>query len=143
MNEEKKRLASIANIILPHEDHEIFYFLQKGKNIFGKLLQRSNNSNRSNNIIKNKEVSWYRHTIFAFRDYKGIKNHKEINFPVICFHGEKDKLLSIESAEKYKIIFPAMNLIIIKNGRHQMAYSITDKIIGFLRPFLESPELDY
>lgn len=132
-----KRIRRMRNMLLQHEDYELFNLMQRGENILS--LFREKNSSRKN-LVK-KKITWYRQILNSLYNSKGLPKNKDNTYPVIAIHGENDRLLPKSSLHAFDLAFTGVEYHLLTKGRHAIYNSHTQEIMKKIMDFLKKNNL--
>jgi len=134
--EDSRRYRGMADKLLPYEDYKLYYLLEKGQSIVGRLERAGLGDNAPGDAIVTKRIGWYRQVLSALYDYNGADDARKISCPVIAIHGSADKVIAPASARTITQFIPQARLYFLDGVGHSMVYSdaraVAEKIRGFI-----------
>lgn len=126
----------IARIFLKHPDHQLYWLIQKLLN--NAMRGKKNPLAPLKDMIKIKNVEWYRQVIRSITTCEGPEDAMQISCPVLSLSGDKDKLITLRHAKSVKKHIPHCHSEIIEGGTHAMMYFKGEQLADMIHLFCSS-----
>lgn len=135
-----KQTKSLERLINRKDDYQIFWIMEKLVNNFKKDLEKENQQEIIN-MLKIRDISFYRQVTHAMSGYKSENDASQLNIPILMINGKGDHLIKSKDIEIFSKKVPQAKIELIKNGSHAIAWEHSDEITSIIRKFLISNKL--